>query len=175
MTIQAIFLVLIIGLVGGIVVYFVLRHLKGKLTLEVVNRVYGVGDIVSGQVHLHCKKDVDCNRFYVALICQEVVQTYRKGKRHTTRRELVRQEQDLTGPGRFAPGTMESYAFDLVVPSVPTRDFQVATGSETVDAIVNTVASLASHRGRLEWKLEARVDAQGVDLAATQRVSVNAG
>ena len=161
--------------VGWVVTYYVLRRLKGKLVLEVDNRAYSPGEVIAGCVQLQCRKPVDCNRFYVALICQEVVHERRRGKSHTHRHEIARQEQDLTGPGLFPAGTTETYEFAVPVPALQDRGGLPSTGSETVDTIMNTVATFAStRRGRLEWALEARVDAKGVDLSDRRSMSINA-
>ena len=149
--------------------YFVLRRLKGSVALEFANRAYSPGEVITGRVELLCRKPVECHRFFVALVCEEVITT----QDSTTRRvEIIRQEQDLAGGGQFPAGTQESYPFSLPVPAGGGMVRHIATGNQTVDNVMNGLAVLAT-RGRFEWHVEARVDARGIDLARRRDVSIN--
>jgi len=150
------------------VVYYILRWMKGNVRLEFENRAYRPGETIHGVVHLKCRKPVEANRFFVALICQKIVREHRGGKTHTHRHEILRQEVDVAPPGRFAAGTQQMFEFALPIPGSQTP---VSTGNQSLDTILQTVASLGAQR--LEWKLEARVDARGVDLASRRRISIN--
>lgn len=161
------------GLAAGIVaviVYYIMRWMKGSARLEFENRAYSPGETIHGRVHLKCRQVVDCNRFFVALTCTRITQERRDGKTHTHRHEIFRQEVDVAPPGQFAAGTMQVFEFALPIPQ---SQATVSTGNQTLDSILRTVAALGTSQ-RLEWNLEARVDARGVDLASKKRISINA-
>jgi hypothetical protein len=156
--------------VVGVVVYYILRWMKGSVRLEFENRAYRPGETIQGVVHLKCRKLVEANRFFVALLCHRVTRERRNGKTHTHRHEILRQELDVAPAGQFAAGTTQMFEFALPIPA---RQATVSTGNETLDSILRAVASFGASQ-RLEWSLEARVDARGVDLASRKRISINA-
>jgi sporulation-control protein spo0M len=153
----------------GIVLYYILRWLKGSVRLEVENRAYRPGDIIHGVVHLKCRQSVEANRFFVALVCHQVTHERHEGKNRTHRHEVMRQEVDVAPPGPIAAGTEQRFEFAIPIPG---PQAPLTTGNQTVDTVLRAVAGLGSNR-RLEWSLEARVEARGVDLAQRRRISIN--
>ena len=65
-----IFAVIIIG----IVTYFVIRMMKGKVEIEIPKRGYNAGEEITGAVTLTSRKELKMNRFYVALIGYERIE-----------------------------------------------------------------------------------------------------
>ena len=57
----------------GIVTYFVIRMMKGKVEIEIPKRGYNAGEEITG-TNLTSRKELKMNRFYVALIGYERIE-----------------------------------------------------------------------------------------------------
>ena len=79
----------------------------------------------------------------------------------------------------LAAGAKQSFAFTLVAPGNNPTGETVGEVPAKVLGAVNTAANVIGALGmgnrsrRLEWKLEARADLPGVDIASSRRVRVN--
>lgn len=157
---------------GGtaVVAYYAARFMKGSVNLKFERRRYKAGDSIQGTVSLRCRQEVECNRFYVALVCTEVTKKSTNSGTDTHTREVFRRSQELAGRVKFPAGTDETHEFKL---EVPESVGLVRGATPAIDAAISIVAFLVRDgTSTKEWTLETRVDATGVDLLDTKKVSV---
>lgn len=165
-------------IVIAIITYNVARAMKGKLEIELQKNGFNSGEEIVGQVTLTAKKSLNMNRMYVSLIGHEIIERRDSdGNKKTRRNEIYRNEVNILEAQMVPAGTHEAFDFTISTPGA-----SVTPASETaqkVADVVNTAATALnalgisnSHR-RLEWKVEARADLPGVDIAKSQKVRVN--
>ena len=97
-------------IVLGIIAYFVIRMMKGKVEIELPKRGYNPGEQISGSVNLISRKELKMNRFYVALIGYELIErTDSDGNRKTRKNEIYRYEHNLAEAGSLRAGNNQRF------------------------------------------------------------------
>ncbi len=153
------------------VVYYSIRHSRGSMKLTLPKTAFGEGDQIEGTFTMTTKKDIDAKKLFVALIGTEVtVERYDDNQTRTHRREAYRDEQILEGAKTIPAGHSADYSFQLIAPTL-------GGAGESVGGTLGNVLDigldlLGGDRHRLEWKLEARLDAEGIDLATSETVYI---
>ena len=104
-------------IVLGIIAYFVIRMMKGKVEIELPKRGYNPGEQISRSVNLISRKELKMNRFYVALIGYELIErTDSDGNRKTRKNEIYRYEHNLAEAGSLRAGHNQRFEFSIVAP-----------------------------------------------------------
>jgi len=150
--------------VGG---YYLARYLKGSISISMPNTSLSPGGQAEGSFELLTRKEIQGNSLTAALVAVESVRERGyDGKSATRTREIFRAGQTLEPAKSYPAGYRASYNFKLPVPSR-----QGQTGG---DSLLGQALNLLDSVGRsVHWKVEVRLDAEGVDLAASQSVTVN--
>ena len=164
-------------IVLGIIAYFVIRMMKGKIEIELQKRGYNPGEKISGSVNLISRKELKMNRFHIALIGYELIQrTDSDGNRKTRKNEIYRYEHNLAEAGSLRAGNNQRFEFSIIAPGGQDTE-EVSELSKNIAGGIKTAANVISAmRGtsrRLEWKLEARADLPGVDIASSKKIQIN--
>ena len=164
-------------IVLGVIAYFVIRMMKGKVEIEIPKRGYNPGEEISGSVNLVSRKELKMNRFYVALIGYELIErTDSDGNRKTRKNEIYRYEHNLAEAGSLRAGNNQRFEFSIVAPGgedneeVSELTKNIAGGIKTA---ANVISAMRGTSRRLEWKLEARADLPGVDIASSKKIRIN--
>jgi hypothetical protein len=174
----------ILGIVAvvllGVVLYYVARFLKGRLTLELSSRSVDSQQPLSGSLTLQAKKNIN-GLLIVALVGR------REKRRRTSKRsstewvEVFRQENVLEEQREFPAGFLHQYQFTFVAPTAK----EARSGDEAFRRLANKVSGVLAtalnltadtvgmRQGRISWHVEARLDAAGVDLYTDQGITVN--
>ena len=165
-------------IVASIVGFFVVRSMKGKIELELAKTGFSTGETVSGSVSITTKKSLELRRLFVALIGYEVIERRESdGDKRTERDEIFREEINLEEGQQLPAGFNKSYQFEMVAPgrdtvgSAGTGGGLGGLGNVSID--IGPLSLGNSGNRRLEWKIEARADLPGVDLAKSKTVRVN--
>lgn len=169
-------LLLIALFVGGgivaVIAYYLARFMRGSITLSLANTVFNPGDTITGSFDLHTKKELQGNKLIVTLIGTRITKTYHDGKSRTHSTEVYRDEVLIEGAKTYNAGTQARYTFKVSAPNMGMNAPELLNNQ--VGQILTTAARLLSDRSaRLTWKLEARLDAKGVDLATSKAISIN--
>jgi hypothetical protein len=166
-----------IGVVMAIVAgYYVVRFMRGSIKITMVRTGYNAGETITGSFELHTKKPIEGNKLTVSLICQEVTRTRRGGKTRTHTEEVYRDEKIIEEARMYHPGHKATHQFEIKAPDFGSgRVPAEVTDSPVFQAIGMAARFLGSSRSYLKWRVEARLDAKGVDLAASKKVTVNVG
>jgi len=158
------------ALVGGIVAYYVARYLRGSIKLTLPKNSFAAGEAITGSFDVVTRKEIQGNRLYAALIGVEITEERRDGKTHTHTREIHRHEETLEKALTWPAGQTKHYTFTLPSPAVPAPEM---LNSAVVRAARIGLELLGANRRRLKWTVEVRLDAKGIDLAASQHVHIN--
>ncbi len=160
----------IVVVLGGLLAYYVIRGMKGSLTLTLNHRGVGSGDKFTGTVQVVCKKPVEGNRLVATLIGTERIEEKTDEGTKTRTREIYRADALLEEARSYEAGFEESYRFELVAPSAD----QVGVAGSGLGKMVERGVGMLTGRDReLLWKIEGRLDAKGLDLVDSEKVTVN--
>ena len=160
-------IVLVIALVAG---YYIIRFMRGSMKITLVKNSFNQGEQIAGSFELTTRKEIDGNRLYVMLVGKEVTKERHGDKTRSHTREIYRDEQTIEEAKTFLAGQTTNYDFQLATPSSAGADSDNAPLSQAI----KVGAKLLSGRSRqLHWRIEARLDAKGVDVASTKKVHIN--
>ncbi len=161
-------------IVAGIVGFFVVRSMKGKIELELSKTGFSTGEVIAGSVSITTKKSLELRRLFVALIGYEVIEHREAdGDKRTERDEIFREEINLEEAQQLATGFNKSYQFEMIAPGRDTVGSAGRGGGSGISFDIGPLSLGNNDRRRLEWKVEARADLPGVDLAKSKTVRVN--
>ena len=160
-------LVLAVVLVAG---YYIIRFMRGSIKITLAKNSSNAGEHITGSFELITRKEIDGNRLYVMLVGKEVTRERRGGKTRTHTREIYRDEVTMEEAKTFSAGQTMNYDFQLATPSSAGPDVLSSTLGKTLKV---GMEMLGGRRSYLQWTVEARLDAKGVDLASRKKVTVN--
>lgn len=171
------------GIVGVIAIaiaaYYLARSMKGKIEIELPKKGFNSGEEITGRITMTTKKSLELKRLYVALIGHEIVESRdRDGDRKTRKNEVYRNEVNILEGQTVPAGLNQAFDFTMNAPggeSSPVSETagKVAGAVNTAAAALNVLGMTGSTTRRMEWKVEARADLPGVDIAKSQKVRVN--
>ena len=169
--------IVIIAVIAAVVIaiasYYIVRAMKGKIEIELPKSGFNSGEEITGRVTLSTKKALELNRMYVALIGHEVVESRDgDGDRKTRRNEVnILESQDVPA------GVNQAYDFTMNAPggeASPAGEMagKLAGAANAVSGALGALG-MSTTRRRMEWKIEARADLPGIDIAKSKKVRVN--
>ena len=169
-TILIIVSVLLVGAVLAAIIYYVARFLRGNIKLSLPRTVFNPGDMIEGSFDLHTKKSIQGNQLIVSLIGVQVTKTRRDGETKTHSDEIYRDELLVETAQLYSAGSTATYEFSIASPDMNSSEFLESSVGKALTAAFRLLNHSTT---RLKWKIEARLDAKGVDLVATKSVSIN--
>lgn len=188
---SALYLVIAVvaAILGGIGAYYLARFMKGRLVLILPRTTAASSQSLSGSVQFRAKRRI-YGHLKVSLVGREKRRQSTSDGSKTTKVEVYRQDIVLEDTRDFESGFSREYRFELIAPT----SAQARRGSQISDAlermaeeitgaggvlggVLNTITQLSEanmgRRGRLYWHVEAHLDADGVDLFAKKKCTVN--
>ena len=169
-------LILIAVAVGAgivaVIAYYVARFMRGSITLSLPRTTFNPGDAITGSFDLLTKKPIQGNQLVVSLIGLEITRTRTRhgGKSRTRSQEIYRDEVVLEEAKEYQAGQTSKHEFEIAAPNTSEPGFMNSTLGKTLGT---ALSFLGNRRTRLKWKIEARLDAKGVDLKATKSIRIN--
>ena len=160
----------VIAGVGAVAGYYIVRYLKGSITISLPRTGFSPGEQVEGSFQLLTRREVRGNDFTAALVASETTRERGyNGKSRTHTREIFRTGQTLEQGKVYPAGYTANYEFKIAVPSgqAPARS------DSMLGQALGALSTLGGLGRRISWKVEVRLDAEGVDLASTQNITVN--
>ncbi len=154
----------------GVGFFFLLRFLRGSIKLQLPISAFSPGDEIKGNFELHAKKPIQGKRLVVSLIGTQHTRTRRDGKTESHSREIFRKEEVIEQARDYMAGFRENYNFTLGIPKGSDKE-QVLQGLANTLMMAANIAS--RNRTDIRWKLEARLEAKGIDLVGSKKVSIN--
>ena len=164
--------VLLLLLLAAVVYYF-MRFMRGSITLTMPQTSFGPGQVVSGSFDLITKQAVQGNQLVVTLKGIKVTE-YRDndGDKKTRTDEIYRDQVVLEAARQYPAGHSVRHDFQIPTPNVQSPEFMNSGLGQT---LVSAFRLLSDRRTRIKWKIEARLDAKGIDLADSQTIQLNLG
>lgn len=158
------------GILAAIIVYHILRYLRGSIKLSIPCTAFNPGDTIAGTFELLTKKEIQGNKLLVSLIGTKTVKTHHDGKTRTRTEEVYRDEVVIEGEKTYFAGYTATHAFQVKAPNQQAPDFLNAQVGQILGAAIRLLGDPSS---RITWKIEVRLDAKGVDLATSRSVSIH--
>ena len=146
--------------IGGIIGFFILRGLKGTIEIDCKKNTFDPGETIQGDIHLKIKKETKGNKLIIALVADETTIYHDGDEKRTEHDEVYRDELIIEDKMTYPAGYEKTYNFDITIPAMDAPGRQV-------DGVVGAVfdaLSVNRRKTRIEWQLEARLDAEGLDL-----------
>jgi len=155
------------------VVYYFMRFMRGSITLTMPQTSFGPGQVVSGSFDLITKQAVQGNQLVVTLKGIKVTE-YRDNDGHKKTRtdEIYRDQVVLEAARQYPAGHSVRHDFQIPTPNVQSPEFMNSGLGQT---LVSAFRLLSDRQTRIKWKIEARLDAKGIDLADSQTIQLNLG
>lgn len=167
-------LILIIVLVGGgilaFIVYNILRYLRGSIKLSLPQTVFDPGAKIKGEFDLNAKKPIQGNKLIVRLIGMQIERYTQNGKSKTRSQEIYRDEVLVEDAKSYPAGYTNKYNFEIDTPNLNDSEFMDSSLGKTLNVAVRM---LTNRNTRLQWKVEARLIAKGIDLTSSKNISIN--
>jgi hypothetical protein len=160
-------------LLVGVVIYFAMRFMRGSITLTMPQTSFGAGQFVAGSFDLLTKKSIQGNQLVVTLKGTKISE-YRNndGNKKTRTDEIYRDQVVLEAAREYPAGYSAKYDFQIATPNVQSPEFMNSGIGQT---LVSAFRLLSDRQTRIKWKVEARLDAKGIDLAASKSIQLNLG
>ena len=155
------------------VVYFFMRFMRGSIKLALPQTSFGAGQMISGSFDLLTKKAIQGNQLVVTLRGVKITE-YRDndGDKKTRTDEIYRDQVVLEAARQYPAGHSVRHDFQIPTPNVQSPEFMNSGLGQT---LVSAFRLLSDRRTRIKWKIEARLDAKGIDLADIQTIQLNLG
>lgn len=164
-TVNLLLIVAVIAAVLGAAAYFLARFLKGSIRITLQKESFAPGEQVEGSLELEAKKDIQASELVAALVATEsYTERDYKGRSRRRTREIYRVRQVVEGARSYPAGHKGNYNFKIALPAGELRG--------DVSMLGGTLGQLMGLGGRVEWRVDVRLDAEGVDLASSRRIYV---
>lgn len=170
-TIFIIIISIFVLIIGGIGVYYLLRFLRGSIKVTLPVTTFNPGDTIKGSFELVAKKPISGKRLVVSLIgTRHERRRDKEGKTQSHSREIYRQEVVVEEAREYPAGHNETYSFELPIPDSNQNN---SGTNEMMQTIATAANFLTNRRVDIRWRVEARLEAKGIDLAGSRKVSLN--
>ena len=93
-------------------------------------------------------------------------------KKRTRRDEIYCDQITLENAREYPGGYFAKYDFQISTPNIQSPEFMKSGIGQT---LVSAFSLLSDRHTRIKWRVEARLDAKGIDLAASKSVQLNLG
>jgi len=154
----------------AVAAYYIVRFMRGSIKLTLPRRGFNAGDAITGSFEMHTKKEIQGKRLIVSLIGIQSTTRRQGDETRTESREVYRDETLIEEARVYPAGHSATHTFELTAPNTGNSEF---LNSPLGSALTSALKLLSNRRTRMKWKVEARLDAKGVDLANSQTVSIN--
>ena len=151
-------------------VFFLARHLRGKIRLNLPVTGFDPGSAIKGSFELHAKKPISGKRLIVSVIGTQRVRTRRGDKTETHSHEVYRKEEIIEEGRDYPAGYQKVYDFELTAPKSLQSELP---DNDVLKTLVSAANVIGNRRAEMRWKLEARLVAKGIDLVGSKRIYVN--
>lgn len=164
------FLVIVAAVIVAFVMYGRARRARGSIEMALPKSDFELGETIHGRVDIHAKQPIEAERLVVTLTATEITETVKDGKTTSSSKQVHRGEHVLEGARSYAAGTRETREFEIAVPAPKPAPEPPATGNKAAFA---KLAAMAGPKVRLQWRLEVRLAAKGIDLATARSITVH--
>ena len=158
------------AVVVGVAAYFIIRYMRGSIKLLLSKNTFSSGEDITGRFEVLAKKPIKGKKLTATLLGTETIKTYKDGKSHNRTRQIYKKETIIENARTYHSGFRQSYKFPLAAPELNELNFMKSDLGKTLKTAMNL---LGDRRTIIKWHVAVRLDAVGIDLAATKSVSIN--
>ncbi len=173
----------VLAVLIAIIAYYVARFMKGSVKLPLARNSAASGEPISGRVDLEAKRSIH-GLLKVSLVGREKREKRSSNGDGTTTEwvDVYRADRILEETRDFGGGFTQTYEFETVAPTsaearrggAVIREMADKAGDGVMGSVMKMAAGAADMmQGRIYWHMEARLDADGVDLYTKEKVTVN--
>jgi hypothetical protein len=167
-------LIIVLSVAGlvlvGVAVYYLLRFMRGTIKMTLTQTAFNPGETIKGSFIIQTKKPIEGNKLIVSLIGVQETKTRDGEKSESHSREIYRNEVLIEGAKVYPAGFESTHDFEIPTPDTGSQEF---LNSGVGQALTAALSLLSNRRTEFRWKVEARLDAKGIDLATSKRVTLN--
>lgn len=150
---------------AGVGAYYLARYLKGSIRITLSRNSFNAGEAVEGSFELLARKEISANALTASVAAYETVRERDfRGRSKTHTREIYRTGQTLEQARVYPAGYRGGYRFRIPLP-----DGHFGAGGPMLGS---TLGFLSGASRNVSWKVEIRLDAEGVDLASSEKIYV---
>ncbi len=158
---------LILWGIAFVLVYQLLKFLKGTVKISIPRREYHFGEKISGYIDIAAKKHIDVEKIEFEL------KAYKKEKTHTNKGtkvqnvEIFRQLEQVGAKDTILAGSKRSIGVNINIPSLEALPKEVSDAVKVYENIHTSMRRF--YRGKnftpkVYWKIKVHVFATGLDL-----------
>ena len=148
-----------------------MRYLRGSIALNLQSTAFNPGVTIKGNLELLTRKNLSGNKLIVSLIGDKVTRYYENDEKKTRTREIHRSEILLENAREYPAGHTATHEFEI---NIPGNSASAPSADSALGQVLSAASELINDRDvYYEWKIEARLDAKGVDLAKNKKISIN--
>ena len=185
MEIQAI---IVMSIFGGIILIgittYILRFLKGRITIKLNKLSFYLGDKVTGSFEIFLKKPVKVNRLYYYIKADSLTTIYnntnrnsKMGMRNKYVEEVFRFEKDCEVSQDLPSHYKNTFDISINIPNespISNKEKNNISIGEGVNNILTGRRSFEfRNNSRLEFSVGVTLDCDGVDLSALKKIFVD--
>jgi len=156
---------------GGYGVFYLLKKMKGKITIDIERSTYNIGEHVVGTAKIEINNATEVNSCVVALIGEDVISYKKRGKRKEKRSEIYSDKIKAIGPGALPSGYSEIIDFKFKIPDP--KNFMYFDEDKTESLLDNAIDFIRQDERRVEWGISTIIDAKGIDLDSYEQIYIN--
>jgi len=159
------------AVIVGIIAFFVMRGMKGTITLHCEKNTFDPGETIKGSISVKIKKETRGNNLKICLTADRITTVYDGDERRTDHDEIYRDELVLEDKKTYPVAYENTYEFSLNIPNM-----NEPGGGQQADGVLGAVGSVLGalnvnrRKTKIEWQLEARLDAEGLDLVTKKDI-----
>lgn len=162
------------------VVYKILRFMRGSIKIVLRQTNFNPGEMIAGTFELEIRKGIEGDKLYAALIGEKVTEEPSRdpSRRVTTRTEVYRDELIFELEKLYKAGKTMHYNFEFDTGNAQNVVGESEPSGGLLGQTLNEGLELAGDIGllskqSLEWKVEVKLVAKGIDLVSSKEVYVN--
>lgn len=159
-----------------IIIFFILKYYvertKGKVEIELPKRSYNPGEKICGSVNLISHKELEMERFSVALICSKKS----SGGEGYSWSDIYSEEHNLAEAGRLRPGNNKKFEFSFLLPGgEDTQEMTELSKNITggLEAVANVTSAMKKHPQDLSWRIHAGAEVPGLNIWDQEAIQIN--
>ena len=159
--------VLIGAVVAGIYFY---KHMHGDIHIKLKNRTTNPQELVTGDITLKFKNELQSDHIDIMLVAEEQRQTKKDGKRHIESKEVYRSAVRVENAQNYHKGQSITYHFEIQVPNINQEQASHNHANPIRASIHKFKQRLSKPELSLVWKIEGRLNAPEKEMTAIKTI-----
>jgi len=159
---------IIILVISIVIIFWVLKKMKGSIDITPEKYSYNSGDTIKGKLILKIKRPVKSNKLIIGLKCEKTEKNYSKENQSSqkTKNVLFDFNHSLDGAKEYSPSEYP-YDFSISIPKNVSQKLEGIAGT-----LIKSAQILSGQNSSVKWYLYAELQCKGVNLSKKVQVNV---